>query len=401
MTSAEHTSPDTPSASAGSPTDGRANGPAHAAAPGRAPGPAQDRAQGSAQGSSGGLSYAAAGVDIDAADALVESIKPLARATSRAGVLGALGGFGALFDLKAAGFTDPILVTTTDGVGTKLMVAIATGLHDTVGIDLVAMCVNDLVVQGAEPLVFLDYFATGKLDAAQARVVIAGIASGCNEAGCALVGGETAEMPGLYAGQDYDLAGFAVGAAERHSLLPRGVGPGDAVLGLASSGLHSNAFSLVRRVVQFSGLPWDAPCPFAPDLLLGAALLEPTRIYVRPLLALHRAGLMKAAAHITGGGLPGNLPRVMPDGTVAVLTPDWPVPPVFTWLARVGGIESGEMLRAFNCGIGMAVVVAEVNVAAAMALLREQGETVMRIGHIEAAAGPASVQVSLRDGWPA
>src|SRR5271163_1080562 len=224
-------------------------------------------------GPAGGLSYADSGVDIDAGDALVEAIKPLAQATSRAGVLGGLGGFGALFDLRAAGFADPILVATTDGVGTKLMLAVATGLHDTVGIDLVAMCVNDLVVQGAEPLLFLDYFATGKLDAAQARAVIAGIASGCNEAGCALVGGETAEMPGLYASQDYDLAGFAVGAAERHSLLPRGVGPGDVVLGLASSGVHSNAFSLVRHVVQVSGLGWDAPSPFAPELLLGAALL--------------------------------------------------------------------------------------------------------------------------------
>ncbi|HTW27193.1 MAG TPA: phosphoribosylformylglycinamidine cyclo-ligase [Acetobacteraceae bacterium] len=348
----------------------------------------------------GGLSYADSGVDIDAADALVESIKPLARATTRAGVLGGLGGFGALFDPRAAGYADPILVATTDGVGTKLMLAIATGMHDTVGIDLVAMCVNDLVVQGAEPLLFLDYFATGKLDPAQARKVIAGIASGCNEAGCALVGGETAEMPGLYASRDYDLAGFAVGAAERDSLLPRGVGPGDAVLGLASSGLHSNAFSLVRRVVQHSGLGWDAPAPFAPELALGAALLEPTRIYVRPLLALHRAGLMKAAAHITGGGLPGNLPRVLPDGTVALLAPEWPVPPVFAWLARVGGIAPGEMLRVFNCGIGMAVVVAEADVGAAMALLREQGETVMRIGRIEAAAGPADVRITLPDGWP-
>ncbi len=359
-----------------------------------------------------GLSYADAGVDIAAGDALVELIKPLARATTRPGVLGGLGGFGALFDLKAAGFTDPILVSTTDGVGTKLMVAIATGLHDTVGIDLVAMCVNDLVVQGAEPLLFLDYFATGKLDVAQARQVIAGIAAGCKEAGCALVGGETAEMPGIYGSQDYDLAGFAVGAAERDALLPQGVAPGDAVLGLASSGVHSNAFSLVRRVVQISGLAWDAPAPFAPAIApaiapdpgapdtLGAALLEPTRIYVRSLLALHRAGLMKAAAHITGGGLPGNLPRVLPDGTVAVLAPAWDVPPVFAWLARTGGISPGEMLRVFNCGIGMAVVVAEADAAAATALLRAQGETVTRIGHIEAAAGPAAMRITLPDGWP-
>jgi phosphoribosylformylglycinamidine cyclo-ligase len=364
-----------------------------------------------------GLSYADSGVDIDAGDALVEAIKPLSHATTRAGVLGGLGGFGALFDPKAAGFTDPILVSTTDGVGTKLMVAIATGLHDTVGIDLVAMCVNDLVVQGAEPLLFLDYFATGKLDVAQARQVMAGIAAGCKEAGCALVGGETAEMPGLYSNQDYDLAGFAVGAAERNALLPQGVSPGDAVLGLASSGVHSNAFSLVRRVVQVSGLAWDAPAPFAaasglgpdpgiglapgtPDRTLGAALLEPTRIYVRSLLTLHRAGLMKAAAHITGGGLPGNLPRVLPDGTVAVLTPDWDIPPVFAWLARTGGIAPNEMLRVFNCGIGMAIVVAEANVAAAMSLLRAHGETVTRIGHIEAAAGPASIRITLPDNWP-
>ena len=347
-----------------------------------------------------GLSYAAAGVDIDAADALVEEIKPLARATNRSGVLGALGGYGALFDPRAAGFVDPILVSTTDGVGTKLMVAIATGLHATVGIDLVAMCVNDLVVQGAEPLLFLDYFATGKLDVAQARTVIAGIASGCKEAGCALVGGETAEMPGLYGGDDYDLAGFAVGAAERDKLLPRGVAPGDIVLGLASSGLHSNAFSLVRRVVQVSGLAWDGPAPFAAGQTLGAAVLEPTRIYVRSLLALHRAGLMKAAAHITGGGLPGNLPRVLPDGMVAVLTPTWEVPPVFAWLARAGGIAPTEMLRVFNCGIGMTVVVGPADAETAIELLRAEGETVTRIGQIAPAAGPASVRITLPDSWP-
>ena len=273
--------------------------------------------------------YRDAGVDIEAGDALVEAIKPLARATRRSGVLGGLGGFGALFDLKAAGFADPVLVSTTDGVGTKLKIAIETGIHDTVGIDLVAMCVNDLVVQGAEPLFFLDYFATGKLSVAQAGTVIAGIAEGCKQAGAALVGGETAEMPGMYADGDYDLAGFAVGAAERGTLLPRPIAPGDAILGLASSGVHSNGFSLVRRVVQASGLGWDAPAPFAPDLTLGAALMAPTRIYVKSLLALHRAGLLKAAAHITGGGLPGNLPRVLPDGVAAALDASWPVPPVF------------------------------------------------------------------------
>ncbi len=266
-----------------------------------------------------GLDYRAAGVDIEAGDALVELIKPLAKATSRAGVLGGLGGFGALFDLKAAGFTDPVLVSTTDGVGTKLKIAIETGLHDTVGIDLVAMCVNDLVVQGAEPLFFLDYFATGKLSAEQAHSVIAGIASGCREAGCALVGGETAEMPGMYADGDYDLAGFSVGAAERGNLLPRSVAAGDTILGLASSGVHSNGFSLVRRVVEASGLHWTDPAPFAPGEPLGHALMTPTRIYIRAVLALHRAGLLKAAAHITGGGLPNNLPRVLPDNTVAAL----------------------------------------------------------------------------------
>ncbi len=345
-----------------------------------------------------GLSYRASGVDIEAGDALVEAIKPLARATTRPGVIGGLGGFGALFDLKAAGFVDPILVSSTDGVGTKLKVAIETGIHDTVGIDLVAMVVNDLVVQGAEPLFFLDYFATGKLDPRLARAVIAGIASGCNESGCALVGGETAEMPGMYREGDYDLAGFAVGAAERGHLLPHGVAVGDAVLGLASSGVHSNAYSLVRRVVEVSGLPWSAPAPWDTAVTLGQALMVPTRIYVPALLALHRAGLLKAAAHITGGGLPGNLPRVLPEDSVAVLEPYWSVPPVFAWLARAGGVAPEEMFRVFNCGIGMAVVVADVDAAAE--LLRDQGESVARIGRIEAASGPASVRMALPVGWP-
>jgi phosphoribosylformylglycinamidine cyclo-ligase len=345
-----------------------------------------------------GLTYRAAGVDIEAADALVETIKPLARATNRRGVMGGLGGFGALFDLKAAGFVDPVLVSGTDGVGTKLKVAIETGIHDTVGVDLVAMCVNDIVVQGAEPLFFLDYFATGRLDPRQAREVIAGIASGCNEAGCALVGGETAEMPGLYREGDYDLAGFAVGAAERGHLLPRGVVPGDTVLGLASSGVHSNAFSLVRRVVELSGLPWSAPAPFDPEVTLGQALMTPTRIYVPALLALHRAGLLKAAAHVTGGGLPGNLPRALPDDMVAVLEPYWSIPPVFGWLARTGGVAPSEMLRVFNCGIGMAVVVADPD--AATELLRDQGESVARIGHIDAGGGPPDVRIDLPAGWP-
>jgi len=351
---------------------------------------------------SNGLDYRAAGVDIETGDALVEQIKPLARATSRAGVIGSLGGFAALFDPKAAGFADPVLVASTDGVGTKLRVAIETGIHDTVGIDLVAMCVNDLVVQGAEPLFFLDYFATGALDVAAARTVIAGIASGCAEAGCALVGGETAEMPGMYAAGDYDLAGFAVGAAERGSLLPRGVAPGDAILGLASDGIHSNGFSLVRRVMASSGLAWDVPAPFAPPdqhprPTLGQMLMTPTRIYVRSVLSLHRAGLLKAAAHITGGGLPGNLPRVLPEGCVAALDPAWPVPPVFAWLASTGGITAEEMLRVFNCGIGMALVVADAD--AATKVLEEAGELVMRIGTIEAGDGEAAVRIEPGAGW--
>ena len=340
------------------------------------------------------LTYRDAGVDIEAGDALVEAIKPLARATRRAGVLGGIGGFGALFDPKAAGFQDPILVSSTDGVGTKLRIAIDTGQHATVGIDLVAMCVNDLIVQGAQPLFFLDYFATGRLDVAQAAAVIGGIAEGCRLAGCALVGGETAEMPGMYNNADYDLAGFAVGAAERGTLLPRDVQPGDAILGLASSGVHSNAFSLVRRIVALSGLLWTSPAPYAPELTLGRALMHPTRIYVQPVMALHRSGLLKAAAHITGGGLPGNVPRVLPDGMVAVLEPSWPVPPVFRWLARTGGVPAEEMLRAFNCGLGMVLVVAAANAEAATALLTEAGETVFRVGTIEADAEHATPRIS-------
>ena len=345
-----------------------------------------------------GVTYRQAGVDIAAGDALVDRIKPLARATGRPGVIGGLGGFGALFDLKAAGFTDPVLVSTTDGVGTKLRLAVDTGRHATVGIDLVAMCVNDLVVQGAEPLFFLDYFATGALDVDQAASVVAGIAEGCRQAGCALVGGETAEMPGMYHPGDYDLAGFSVGAAERSALLPAGVQAGDTLLGLASSGVHSNGFSLVRRLVELSGVALDAPAPFAPALSLGEALMAPTRIYVAPLLALHRAGLLRAAAHITGGGLPGNVPRVLPDGLHAVLDAGaWPLPPVFRWLAGAGGVAPDEMLRVFNCGIGMVLAVADPDAAAA--LLREHGEQVHRIGHIEAGDGPASARVAVPEGW--
>jgi phosphoribosylformylglycinamidine cyclo-ligase len=349
------------------------------------------------------LTYRDAGVDIEAGDALVEAIKPLAKATDRSGTMGGLGGFGALFDLKAAGFRDPVLVSSTDGVGTKLKLAIDSGLHGTVGQDLVAMCVNDLVVQGAEPLFFLDYFATGKLEVAQARQVVAGIAEGCRIAGCALVGGETAEMPGLYKGGDYDLAGFSVGAAERGALLPRGdVGPGDVLLGLGSSGVHSNGFSLVRRVIEAAGLALSAPAPFAAGQSVAEALLAPTRIYVKPLLAAHRAGLVKAAAHITGGGLPGNLPRVLPKGVVAALDARaWPVPPVFGWLARAGNIVPEEMLRVFNCGVGMVVVVTADRAEEAIALFAAQGETAMRIGVLEAGEGAAAVRVDhLGAGWP-
>ncbi len=347
------------------------------------------------------MTYRSAGVDIDAGEALVERIKPLARATARPGVLGGIGGFGALFDVKAAGFADPVLVASTDGVGTKLKLAIDTGQHESVGIDLVAMSVNDVVVQGAEPLFFLDYFATGRLDVASAARVVAAVAEGCREAGCALVGGETAEMPGLYAAGDYDLAGFAVGAAERGTLLPQGVSAGDAVLGLASRGVHANGFSLVRRIVADAGLSWQAEAPFAPGTSLGEALLAPTRIYVRSLLALHRAGLLKAAAHITGGGLPGNVPRVLPAGTRAVLDAGrWPLPPVFAWLARTGNVAAAEMLRVFNCGLGMVVVTADAE--AASAVLQREGEMVFTVGSIEAAQGEeAAVEIRLPAGWPA
>ena len=330
------------------------------------------------------VTYREAGVDIAAGEALVEAIKPLARATARAGVLGGIGGFGALFDLKAAGFADPILVSTTDGVGTKLKLAIETGLHGGVGIDLVAMCVNDLIVQGAAPLFFLDYFATGALDVAAAATVIAGIAAGCKQAGCALVGGETAEMPGMYAAGDYDLAGFAVGAAERGALLPRDVGAGDAILGLPSAGLHSNGFSLVRKILEGAGALLAAPAPFAPETSLAEILMTPTRIYVAPVLALHRAGLLKAAAHITGGGLPGNLPRVLGDLGAALLAP-WPMPPVFPWLAATGGIEPDEMLRVFNCGVGMALIVTDA--AAAIAELGAAGQPAFRLGVVTQTPG--------------
>ena len=335
-----------------------------------------------------GLTYADAGVDIDAGNRTVDLIKDSVRSTRRPGAEAEIGGFGGLFDLKAAGFKDPILVAANDGVGTKVKIAYESGRNDTVGIDLVAMCVNDLVVQGAEPLFFLDYYATGQLDPEVAAGVVAGIAEGCRQAGCALIGGETAEMPGIYAGKAYDLAGFSVGAAERGTLLPRGVAEGDVILGLASSGLHSNGFSLVRKVVTRTGLGWGAPCPFAPGVSLAEALLVPTRIYVRTLLAaLRRSDAIRALAHITGGGFVDNLPRVLPDGLGCVLDLDAvAVLPVFKWLAAEGGIAPAEMARTFNCGIGMAVVVAGEAVAAVEAIFADLGEPAVRIGAVVAAA---------------
>ncbi|GIX14908.1 MAG: phosphoribosylformylglycinamidine cyclo-ligase [Paracoccaceae bacterium] len=331
------------------------------------------------------ISYRDAGVDIEAGDALVERIKPLAAATARPGQMDGLGGFGALFDPRAAGYRDPVLVAATDGVGTKLRIAIETGLLHGVGIDLVAMCVNDLICQGAEPLFFLDYYATGRLDIDAAARVIAGIADGCRAAGCALIGGETAEMPGMYRAGDFDLAGFAVGALERGTQLPRAVAEGDVLLALASSGLHSNGFSLIRRLAE--GIGWDAPAPFGGGTL-GEALLTPTRIYVRPVLAAIRAGGVHAAAHITGGGITGNLPRVLPPGLGARIDrASWSLPPVFAWARDAAGLDEPELMRTFNCGIGMILVVAPDRAAALEAVLRAAGETVWRLGEVVAGSG--------------
>ncbi|AMS43367.1 phosphoribosylformylglycinamidine cyclo-ligase [Aminobacter aminovorans] len=332
-----------------------------------------------------GLTYAQAGVDIDAGNLMVEKIKPLVRSTRRPGADGEIGGFGGLFDLKAAGFNDPILVAANDGVGTKLKIAIDAGKHDTIGVDLVAMCVNDIVVQGAEPLLFLDYFATGKLDPNQGADIVSGIAEGCRQAGCALIGGETAEMPGMYHGNDYDLAGFAVGAAERGRLLPTDdVVEGDVLLGLASSGVHSNGYSLVRRIVEMSGLKWSDRAPFADGPTLAEALLEPTRIYVKSLLkAIRETNGIKALAHITGGGFPENIPRVLPKEFSAELDLSAiEAPRVFSWLASTGGVSPEEMMRTFNCGIGMIAVVAAGQAAQVAAVLQEAGETVTPIGRI-------------------
>ena len=334
-----------------------------------------------------GLTYADAGVDIDAGNALVDRIKPAAKRTNRSGVMSGLGGFGALFDLKDAGYSDPILVGATDGVGTKLRIAIDTGVVDGVGIDLVAMCVNDLVCQGAEPLFFLDYFATGKLETETAARIIEGIAEGCVRSGCALIGGETAEMPGMYPEGDFDLAGFAVGAMERGTALPAGVVEGDVLLGLASDGVHSNGYSLVRKIVELSGLSWEADSPFS-DGTLGEALLTPTRLYVKQSLAAVRAGGVHALAHITGGGFTENLPRVLPEDLGADIDLDsWELPGVFKWMAEVGGIAEAEMLKTFNCGIGMILSVSADRADELVDILQDEGETVSRLGTVTAGAG--------------
>ncbi len=329
------------------------------------------------------MTYRDAGVDIDAGNALVGAIGPLARSTSRPGADAVLGGFGGLFDLKSAGFKDPVLVAANDGVGTKVKIAIETGAHQTIGIDLVAMCVNDLIVQGAEPLFFLDYFASSKLEPDIAVDVVGGIAEGCRQAGCALIGGETAEMPGLYAPGDYDLAGFSVGAAERGTLLPRDdLKPGDLLLGLTSSGVHSNGYSLARRIIERSGLSWSDPAPFQSETDLGTAFLTPTRIYVRPVLDALRAGLpIKALAHVTGGGMTENLPRILPTGLGAEINLDTiPVPSVFSWLAAQGNIAESEMLRTFNCGIGMVLVIEPSSATEIIANFERLNQTVTVLG---------------------
>jgi phosphoribosylformylglycinamidine cyclo-ligase len=341
------------------------------------------------------LTYKDAGVDIDAGDALVDRIAPLAKATRRPGADADLGGFGGLFDLKAAGFKDPIIVASTDGVGTKLKIAIDTGICSGIGQDLVAMCVNDIVVQGAEPLFFLDYFATGKLDVDQGETVIAGIARACKDCGCALIGGETAEMPGLYAKGDFDLAGFTVGAVERGNILPKkeSMKAGDVLLGVASSGVHSNGYSLVRRVVADSGLSYDAAAPFSPKHKLGEALLTPTRLYVKSGLATIRAGGVKGFAHITGGGITENLPRALPDGLDAEIDlSTWTPLPVFGWLSKSAGIAEREMLRTFNCGIGLIAIVAAESADASIAAFKTEGENVARIGTLVSGDGEAKVR---------
>jgi len=340
------------------------------------------------------LTYKDAGVDIDAGEALVARIAPAAMSTRRSGADANLGGFGGLFDLKAAGYKDPILVASTDGVGTKLKIAIDTGLFTGIGQDLVAMCVNDLVVQGAEPLFFLDYYATGKLNVDDAATVIEGIAHACRESGCALIGGETAEMPGLYAKGDFDLAGFTVGAVERHSVLPRtrDMKPGDVIIGVASSGVHSNGYSLVRRVVEDAGAAYDAPAPFDKSRKLGEALLAPTRLYIKSGLAAIRVGGVKGLAHITGGGITENLPRALPEGLDAEIDLScWTPPPVFGWLARQAGIAEREMLRTFNCGLGLMAIVAPESAGHVIDAFQENGEKALRVGHVIGGEGEAKV----------
>ena len=354
------------------------------------------------------LTYADAGVSIAAGNALVKAIAPLAKSTARPGANAELGGFGGFFDLKAAGYDDPLLVAANDGVGTKLKLAIDMGKHGGVGIDLVAMCANDLIVQGAEPLFFLDYYATGKLDNEVAAEVVASIAEGCRQAGCALIGGETAEMPGMYAAGDYDLAGFCVGAVDRaKALTGTHVAPRDVILGLASSGIHSNGFSLVRRLIEVNGWKLDRPAIFDQENLLGDLLLEPTRIYVKSLLPLVREGKIGALAHITGGGLLENIPRVLPEGAHAVVDADsWPLPRLFAFLQAGGAIEPGELARTFNCGIGMVAIVREENAAEVTERLEAAGETVHRIGNIKAGqagctVGGSAGTWSARDDWSA
>jgi phosphoribosylformylglycinamidine cyclo-ligase len=353
------------------------------------------------------ITYRDSGVDIDAGNALVDAIKGIAKSTRRAGADADLGGFGGLFDLKRAGFRDPVLVAANDGVGTKLRIAIDTNRHGTIGIDLVAMCVNDLVVQGAEPLFFLDYFAVGKLDVATAAAVVSGIGEGCRQAGCALIGGETAEMPGHYQGADYDLAGFAVGAVERGEILPRpDITIGDIIIGLPSSGVHSNGYSLVRRLAAEEKLAWDAPAPFAPRQTLADALLTPTRIYVKPVLAALEAsggamdGPIKALSHITGGGLSENLPRVLPPTVSATIDlTSWQPPAVFGWLAKAGRLSDAEMLRTFNCGIGMVAVVAKDGADALVRLMQEWGEAPVIIGEVTPPGGEKSSAKGKGDTW--
>lgn len=333
------------------------------------------------------LSYRDAGVDIEAGERLIEAISPMAKTTRRAGVMGGLGGFGALFDLKAEGWRDPVLVSGTDGVGTKLMLAFETGIHDTVGVDLVAMCANDVLAQGAEPLFFLDYFATGKLEGGVAEAVIAGIAEGCKQAGCALIGGETAEMPGMYPPGHYDLAGFVVGAVERDQILPRmdDMQAGDVLIGIGSSGPHSNGYSLIRKIVERTGLSYSDASPFS-EGSLGEALLTPTRLYSEAALPLIRNGLIKGLAHITGGGLTENTPRMCPDHLAPRIDRNaWTPPAVFDWLRREGGVEEDEMHRTFNMGIGLVFAVAPEQVGPVLANLRTAGESPVVLGELESA----------------